>query len=106
MFLRSVVSELNVIVSWWECSVRLQGAQGIIAQRKLAQRRGRERAAKLKPNTFVAVQDREDGDFSVPFLIGITVDVGDGSCIVKKDFTKQERIDKTVFDPGVLCDAC
>ena len=52
------------------------------------------------PGTFVAVQDREDGDFTVPFLIGITVDVGDGQCIMKRDFAKQERIEGTVFDPG------
>ena len=64
------------------------------------------RAALGAPFCCLNSTHREDGDFTVPFLIGITVDIGDGSCIVKKDFTRQERIDNTVFDPGVLCDAC
>ena len=59
-----------------------------------------ERADKLKPGTFIAAQDREDQNFAVPFLIGITVDHGNGSCIVQRDFDKRTKIDGTTFDPG------
>lgn len=85
---------------WWECSVQLHGTKGIAAQRKLAQKKGREYAKGLKPGTFIAAQDREDQNFAVPFIIGVTVDTGDGSCIVRQDFEKRQKIDGTMFDPG------
>jgi hypothetical protein len=68
---------------WYESTVSLQGTRGIGAQRKEAQRKGRELAKKLKPGVVIAVQDRENQNHDVPFLIGITQDTGDGSCIVR-----------------------
>ena len=59
---------------WWECSVQLNGTRGIGAQRKIAQKKGREMVEKLEPGTFIAVQDRQDQNHAVPFLIGVTVD--------------------------------
>jgi hypothetical protein len=58
---------------WWEYSVALLGAQGIIAQRKEAQRKGRELARSLKPNTFIAVQDREAQGDAPPQLLCTTM---------------------------------
>ena len=37
----------------------------------------------LKPGVVIVVQDRENQNHDVPFLIGITQDTGDGSCIVR-----------------------
>ena len=64
---------------WWEHSVALKGTQGIIAQKKEAQRKGREEAKKLKPGTFIAVQDRSSQEYTIPFMIGITLDTGHGA---------------------------
>ena len=84
---------------WWEYSVALLGAQGIIAQRIEAQRKGRELARSLKPGVFIAVQDRSSQGYAVPFLIGVTLDVGDGTCI-KEKVTARKTVDGTRFDPG------
>ena len=84
---------------WWECAVELQGARGVVAQRKEAQRKGRELATKLAPGTFIAVQDRENQNHAVPFLVGITRDAGDGTCIAEQ--VKQRKwIQGTQFDEG------
>ena len=48
---------------------------------------------------MIAVQDREDQNHSVPYLIGITVDAGDGSCIVEK-VQQRKTIDGTRFSSG------
>ena len=86
---------------WWEHSVALQGTLGVAALKKKAQKRGRELASQLKPGTFVAVEDRGTrGGSNVPFLIGVTLDAGDGSCIVEKVKENQKRIDGTRFDAG------
>ena len=42
----------------------------------MAQDQGRAMAEKLKPGEFIAVQDREDGNHTVPFMIGVTLDTG------------------------------
>lgn len=36
---------------------------------------------KLRPGEFIAVQDREDGNHTVPFMIGVTLDTGDPNTI-------------------------
>ena len=36
---------------------------------------------------------------AVPFLIGVTLDVGNGSCI-KEEVSERKNIDGTRFDPG------
>ena len=69
---------------WWEHSVALQGSRGIGAAKVAAQKKGRELASKLKPGTVIAVQDREVQNYTLPFLIGITQDAGNGSCIVEQ----------------------
>ena len=85
---------------WWEHSVALQGTLGVAALKKKAQKRGRDLASQLKPGTFIAVEDRgTTGGSNVPFLIGVTLDVGDGSCIVEK-VTQQKRIEGTRIDAG------
>ena len=84
---------------WWDCSVQLQGARGVHRQRQLAQKKGRELAESLKPNCFVAVQDRSAEGREEHFLVGITVDCGGGSCI-KRKVQEKEVIDGTRFDPG------
>ena len=90
---------------WYECSVRLKGARGIKYQRQLAQKQGRAMAGKLKPGEFIAVQDRLDGHCTgnqEPFLIGITIDAGDGTCVRFKlgDQDGRRHVDGTRFDPG------
>ena len=89
---------------WWEHSVALLGARGIMAQKKQAQSRGRELARKLKPNSFIAVQDRQGQGHTVPFLIGITLDTGGGSCIIE-EVQDRKTINGTRFDPGVVAAA-
>ncbi len=84
---------------WWECAVELQGTRGVAAQRKDAQRKGRELAAKLTPGTFIAVQDRENQNHAVPFLVGITRDAGDGTCIAER-VKGRKWIEGTQFDDG------
>ena len=37
--------------------------------------------------------------YAVPFLIGVTLDVGNGSCI-KEELSERKNIDGTRFDPG------
>jgi hypothetical protein len=51
-------SEQGCPFRWWECRVDRQDTRGIYARRKEAQAAGRKLAMKLKPNMFVAVQDR------------------------------------------------
>lgn len=63
----------------WEYTVRNQ-TRGIVAERKAVQAAGHALASQLKPGMLVAVQDREDGNWTVPFMIGVTVDMGDGTC--------------------------
>jgi len=84
---------------WWEHSVALQGTRGLVAQRLVAQRKGRELAGKLKPGTFIAVQDRGVTGPDVPFLIGITQDTGNGSCI-EQHIGSRQTINSTRFDAG------
>jgi hypothetical protein len=62
-------------------------------------------AEKLKPGMFIAVQDRIDGHRTgnqEPFMIGITMDAGEGSCVMFKRGAKDKRkhVDGTRFDPG------
>ena len=45
------------------------------------------------------MQDREDGNHAVPFLIGVTQDTGGGSCIVEK-VAERKSINGTRFDAG------
>ena len=72
----------------------LMGSRGVVAQRREAQRRGRELASGLKPN-------REDGNHDVPLLIGITQDTGGGSCIVEiEKVAERKSINGTRFDAG------
>ena len=84
---------------WYEYSVALQGTRGLVAQRLVAQRKGRELAEKLKPGTFIAVQDRGVTGPNVPFLIGITQDTGNGSCI-EQHIGSRQTINSTRFDAG------
>ena len=56
-------------------------------------------ASKLKRGMFVAVQDREDGNHAVPFMIGITVDAGDGTCFAVPAKGRQ-YVNCTRFDDG------
>jgi hypothetical protein len=84
---------------WYEYSVELQGTCGIAAQKKIAQANGRKRAAELKAGTFIAVQDRRASGREEHYVVGITVDCGDGECIVKHVLDR-EQIDGTRFDPG------
>ena len=51
-------SEQGCPFRWWECRVDRQDTRGIAARRKEAQDKGRKLAEKLKPNMYVAVQDR------------------------------------------------
>jgi hypothetical protein len=86
---------------WYECSVELKGTRGYGARKRIAQAKGRELAEKLKPGTFVVVQDRTASAGEEHYLVGITVDVGDGSCIVRHvQGDDREHIDGTRFDPG------
>ena len=94
------VAGCNCCEQWWEHSVALQGTVGVAALKRKAQRRGRELASRLKPGTFIVVEDRGTrGGSNVPFLIGITLDAGDGSCIVER-VAKNKRIEGTRFDAG------
>jgi hypothetical protein len=52
----------------------------------------------LKPGMMVAVQDRLNQESE--YLIGVTVDAGDNSCIVKQVQERSERINRTQFDRG------
>ena len=56
-------------------------------------------ASKLKPGMIVVVQDREDGNHAVPFMIGITVDTGDGTCFAVPAKGRQ-YVDGTRYDDG------
>ena len=85
---------------YYECSVQLQGTRGVIAQRKAAQAKGRDLARHLQPGTFVAFQDRENQNDSVPFMIGITIDYGNGTCIIQDMFTERTYLNGTRFDEG------
>ena len=60
---------------------------------------GHSLASKLKPGQVVAVQDREDGNHVVPFMIGITVDTGDGSCFAVPAKGRQ-YVNRTRYDNG------
>ena len=84
---------------WFECSVARKDVRGVRARRDEAQVKGLTMAKKLKPGMFVAVQDREDQEFDVPFIIGLTCDVGNGTCIVK-EHTEREYVNGTRFDAG------
>ena len=93
------VVECETKEPWWEYTVRLQGARGIGQARKVAQAKGRTMAEKLKPGEFIAVQDREDGNHTVPFMIGVTLDTGDGTCVVVPKQGRQNA-NRTRFDDG------
>ena len=84
---------------WWENSVRLKGAHGVGVARKKAQFKGRRMAEKVKPGEFIAVQDREDGHHTVPFMVGVTQDVGDGTCFAVPKEGRQ-YVNRTRFDDG------
>jgi hypothetical protein len=85
---------------WYFHSVRLLGNRGIGAAKRAAQKYGRDNAPLLKPGTFIAVQDREAAEaHESPFLIGITIDAGNGSCIVK-EAKGREMYRGTRFDQG------
>ena len=77
------VKDCKVKEPWYEATVSLQATRGIPAQRKEAQRKGRELAKQLKPGEYIAVQDREGQHCGAPFWIGITCDTGDGTCIAR-----------------------
>ena len=49
--------------------------------------------------TFIAVQDRGVTGPNVPFLIGITQDTGNGSCI-EQHIGRRQTINSTRFDAG------
>jgi hypothetical protein len=85
---------------WWEHSVALLGTRGIGAQKKEAQRRGRDLASRLKLGTFIAVEDRKAPPGTVAFLIGITLDSGNGTCIKEHVKGPRKTIAKTRFDDG------
>ena len=84
---------------WWEHTVELHGSRGIGQAKAAAQKRGRQLASELRPGTFIAVQDREAQGYAVPYLIGITQDTGNGSCIVEK-VEGAKSIDGTRFSQG------
>jgi hypothetical protein len=69
----------------------------------------------MDPGMFIAVQDRENQHHDSPYWIGITLDVGDGTCIKMRMPMKRrgqgtgsrrttssstEYIDGTRFDEG------
>ena len=84
---------------WWDQTVQLQGARGIRRQHRLNQKRGRELAASLLPDTFVVVKDRTTQGNEEPFLVGITRACNGDSCI-KREIQERETIDGTRYDPG------
>merc|ERR1712022_99101 len=93
------VVECETQERWWEYSVRLKGARGIGEARRVAQWKGRMKAETLKPGQFIAVQDREDGHHTVPFMVGVTLDVGDGTCFAVPKEGRQ-YVNRTRFDNG------
>ena len=82
----------------WEYTVRNK-TRGIAAERKAVQKAGHSMASKLKPGVFVAVQDREDGNHAVPFMIGMTIDTGDGACFAVPAKGRQ-YVNRTRYDDG------
>ena len=56
-------------------------------------------ATEMKPGEIVAVQDREDQGHASPYLLAQAVDVGDGTCIIKR-VTQRESIEGTSFTRG------
>ena len=93
---------------WWECSVQRADTCGVAARRKLAQEQGAKWAAELKVPEFIAFQDRENQNHTMPYLIAQTVGASNGSCIIKQ-VTERETIEvetptdglqKIRFDPG------
>ena len=93
------VVECETKEPWWEYTVQQLGARGIGRTRKVAQDQGRAMAEKLKPGEFIAVQDREDGNHTVPFMIGVTLDTGDGTCFAVPKEGRQ-NVNRTRFDDG------
>ena len=83
---------------WWNCSVQRKDTRGVANRRIEAQTKGHNLAKQLKPGMMVAVQDRQNNESE--YVIGVTADVGDNSCIVKQVQDRSERINGTKFDRG------
>ena len=56
-------------------------------------------APPTKSGEFIAVQDREDGNHTIPFMIGVTLDTGDGTCFAVPKKGRQ-NVNRTRFDDG------
>ena len=83
---------------WWNCSVQRKDTRGVANRRIEAQTKGHNLAKQLKPGMMVAVQDRLNNESE--YIIGMTVDVGDKTCIIKQVQDRSERINGTKFDRG------
>ena len=57
------------------------------------------KCSSLIRGVFIAVQDRENQDHTLTFMVGITRDAGDGTCIVEQ-VKERTTINGTRFDPG------
>jgi hypothetical protein len=84
---------------WYQCDVSLLGLRGIGGRRKAAQAAGHKFIAKLKPGSRVAVQNRGEmnGD---NYWVGIALDVGDGTCVVRECTERSEWIQGTELTRG------
>ena len=83
---------------WWNCSVQRKDTRGVANRRIEAQCKGHNLAKQLTPGMMVAVQDRLNNESE--YIIGMTVDVGDKTCIIKQVQERAERINGTQFHRG------
>ena len=82
---------------WHGCGVERLDTRGVAHQRKVVQGEGHKMAAKLKGKVgvFVAAQARADN--TEDFIVGVTVDAGEGCPILKQVEARSERINGIEF---------
>lgn len=80
--------------------------RGVAQRRTIAQSEGHKLADNLQSKTgvfkeqFIAAQARGENTEDVDFLIGVTVDVGQGSLIAEQVNDRSKQINKTKFTRG------
>jgi hypothetical protein len=84
---------------WYQCDVARKDVCGVAGRRVSAQHEGHKLVARLNPGSYVAVQNREVNNTD-PYWVGITLDSGDGTCVIKKNLGRTEKIQGMTFTRG------
>lgn len=88
------------VEKWHGCGVEKMDPAGVAVRRKASQGEGHKLAGKLKGKLGVFVAAQARGDNTEDYLIGVTVDAGNGGPIIKQVNSRSERINDTEFTRG------